>query len=316
MTRSVPRRGVLLAVGVGMVAGAACSDGMSALADAAADAATALIRAVDVRYDPTAAGLAVTDVQAALDALHGRLAAVEAGGGGGAPAASAVTYDPAASGLAATHVQGALDALAARPSGAADGVAYDGTASGLAAEDVQGAVDALAAAVGALAGRVTAVEGAAPTAAGVSYDATRGPAGATVQAALETLHAAVTALQTENAALKVRLDALEGCPEGTVASGRACIEAGERTASYWHFAVGNCIAVGRRLCTYDELYAACIAQHYTPSGQQEWTATFVGDELVYAPALAKFDCDATPVPVTDILGPGSGVLPFRCCQTR
>ncbi|RUW41532.1 hypothetical protein EOA37_09735 [Mesorhizobium sp. M2A.F.Ca.ET.015.02.1.1] len=57
-----------------------------------------------VPYDPTASGMAATDVQAAIDELK------DAIGGGGSDAAD-IAYDNSTSGMAATDVQEAIDEL-------------------------------------------------------------------------------------------------------------------------------------------------------------------------------------------------------------
>ena len=272
-----------IALLLGALVGITCGDD-----DAGASDTNGAIAAADVSYDAALSALVAGNVQAALDELDSRLDGAEA-------AASS------ASGQLTTQA-GRLDALEA-------------TAPG------EGVVDGLGSQVKDLSGKVTALEEAAPPAAGeTTVEAVAGLDASTVQEAIAALvsrldaqEVTITAQAAQIAALTEQLVAAHACPEGMKRVADFCIDEVARPTLPWHIAAETCDEVGH-VCEYSELRTAC---NTALINQEEpvWTSSWVGvDTLLLAdfkPAQCLYHQSET------LIVPGGGEShPYHCCTSR
>jgi hypothetical protein len=274
--RPALRGRVVVATLLGLLVGAACSNGVPTVA---ADAVAALM-AADIGYDNAAAGLAATDVQAALDALAeqlGTLPNVAAVGG---------LVDVATAPLAAR-----LDALEAGVS-----------AESVSLADVEGATNVGAALVLILE-RLADVE----------------QIGASQQARILALESQVEALSlvdesltSQQAATQAQLEGLGDCPEGFGDIGSACMEPNDRPPHNFHGSVGSCLADGMHLCSAVEHLAACAGAVLVVIPEAKWTASVLGEATVLGAEGSSCTFANYFVPLTNLTTGRS----FRCCYTK
>lgn len=101
-----------------------------------------------------------------------------------------------------------------------------------------------------------------------------------------------------------------GCPTGTVAVLDACIEVGERGTATWVDAALACDALGRRLCTAQELIVACSrALLRAANDDAEWASDFFAAGAANGTRILGVACTSwtSSALATD--------APFRCCRS-
>ena len=272
-----------IALLLGALVGITCGDD-----DAGASDTNGAIAAADVSYDAALSALVAGNVQAALDELDSRLDGAEAAGS-------------SASGQLTTQ-GGRLDALEA-------------TAPG------EGVVDGLGSQVKDLSGKVTALEEAAPPAAGeTTVEAVAGLEASTVQEAIAELvsrqnaqDATITAQAAEIADLTQQLEAAHACPEGMQRITDFCIDSAPRAKAVWFIAASECSLVGH-VCSYSQLRNACERSGSSQS-ESEWTSTWVDVDTLVTAQLESGSChhgqSVKTVPAGDI-----DERPYHCCTSR
>jgi hypothetical protein len=114
-----------------------------------------------------------------------------------------------------------------------------------------------------------------------------------------------------------RANALRACPNGMVAvNEQYCIEQDERPASDYFQASLTCTTLDRRLCSWGELYAACMSATTlglnNMVGNWEWTRDSA-NEAGNIRMVLQFSCSATSTRAAT-----ETTLPIvsRCCYSR
>ncbi|MBL7983261.1 MAG: hypothetical protein JNL52_15775 [Flavobacteriales bacterium] len=114
-----------------------------------------------------------------------------------------------------------------------------------------------------------------------------------------------------------RANARRSCPDGMVAvNEQYCIEPDERGASNYFQASLACISADRRLCSWGELYAACVAASSlglnNMVGNWEWTRDSANEDGNIRMALQNSCAAASTRLATDTTLP----IVSRCCYSR
>ena len=98
---------------------------------------------------------------------------------------------------------------------------------------------------------------------------------------------------------------LRACPVDTVVAGDACVETSERGVAAWADARNACAAMGRRLCSGQELIGACLDGGLSAATDDaEWVA-----DLYHTAGTTALGASCVQSAVATF----TAVQPYRCC---